>query len=555
MIPNYLWALYIDFSDPSNKFNEDSFEEVKGIQRAPPQNWERNIQPFIKDFFLNFIVTADNWDHRFICNKEDVYYWMFNTSEVMQSDKEIEGDQKALFNILHHNYIKPAHKSDVIRYFLLKYYGGLWIDSTTILFENPYKFIGPYDCIIPYMGTSFGLKLVFAEFLKFQYTNKFIDKNSFISKINYDTKKVHFIPENYFLGSVKYHPIMVDVLNQLKELWSDKNLLTLTSEDAITDFLAEYIREISYNKLFTYTDDKLDYLAKNSLNIWKWNTYLFNYIQLYIAIMNYKCKKYNSIDNCYKERFEEQALWDKGWKEFTNALCIVPESEFNVCNNLQLKCKDNNLILLLAVTYARLFRFSPQKDDERWQAGFKKSFIQNKVYDIIRKSEDCKDLQCKEKLRMEFIETMTKNQIPFVKVSSSSVKYPKQKHMFWNMLEIMLGKPIFTSYRWRDWELSKPPPDPTLTDQQLLLPMHNVTTHMAPPPPSPPPPMFSPGRAVSEPARTTVFGGKSRKKKRADKYNKKLTKKRGRKHRKSKRQAKVSNKRGTRKITDRKILM
>ena len=99
MIPNYLWALYIDFSNPSNKFNEDSFEEVKGIQRALPQNWEKNVQPFIKDFFLNFIKTADNWDHRFICTKEDVYYWMFNTSEVMQSDKEIEGDQKALFNV------------------------------------------------------------------------------------------------------------------------------------------------------------------------------------------------------------------------------------------------------------------------------------------------------------------------------------------------------------------------------------------------------------------------------------------------------------------------
>jgi hypothetical protein len=111
-IPNIIWSLWINFDnlDGDQVLDDSIMFFVENIKRLHPEPlWAYNIIQSLKDI------------EKFLEEYEDI-----EIIKIIMMDKNI----------------KPAHKSDFIRFILLKYYGGYWLDITTFI-------VAPLDEIIP----------------------------------------------------------------------------------------------------------------------------------------------------------------------------------------------------------------------------------------------------------------------------------------------------------------------------------------------------------------------------------------------------------------------
>lgn len=105
-------------------------------------------------------------------------------------------------------FIKPAHYSDIIRLTLLKYYGGVWLDSTIFL-SNP----------IP-------KKLIDSDVFMFQRSNLALNKDFWVefNPMYFSwgcNHKVNVL--NSFISAKKENPLISELLSALMDFWYFNN--------------------------------------------------------------------------------------------------------------------------------------------------------------------------------------------------------------------------------------------------------------------------------------------------------------------------------------------
>jgi hypothetical protein len=382
-IPKIIWVLWIDF-------NNDTSRDLDSLDES------------IRIYITNMINTQPTFEIRYILSKTHLENFIEKTG--------MEINEK-MWNIIDNAVISPAHKSDVIRFYLLNEYGGIWIDTTTILFYDLSKLIGEYDLVLPYMSITKAIELFFDVYNPTTIYNnanegKKINENITNTMTIINTCK--YVPENYFIATVPRHSVVNNILNSLLQFWHVKP----SNKDELKQKLVDEMFRLVYGDMFV--DDTYDYTrtATNFLDIWSQASYLFNYVQLY----NELCSFCNVPDKEFEKTYDFETNPNEKKDDYIFTVCNdnTPQNDF--CNDIVCKSKK---IKLFSAAYLRLFRWTiPNLNNEP-------------VIELLLQKSTTKQ---------EFISKMKELNIAFLKMSSFTRNSPLVGRVFAKISETSGGK-------------------------------------------------------------------------------------------------------------------
>lgn len=372
-VPKIIHCLWLDFNN-----KKDGNIEGLGL-------FINRIIDLHQDYKLNFIFNYDKCIRDI--EKYEEYDW--------------------IIKILNNNYIGPAHKSDVLRFFYLYTMGGVWLDISTFIIspieEIRLKNLYGFTCFyIPHKIAQYWVinpLSVLSNILDTCHFEKIIDatiKEQPLLKKNID---YNFIPENYFIIAPKNHNVCKIILNNFYIFY--KNIEDFDSYKSVNNLNNEYIHRLFnfvYNKnendifksssfkyknksildfdkctpFYIHIQEQLTFIYNNKekrerfLNEIYNGGYLFNYFMLYIAILehyNKYTRKYVLDDNYRNRETALNNIYDNN-KTFINLLCKNNEDDRDILNCSDIlyihKYNNNNKdkLLLLSATYNRAIRWS-----------------------------------------------------------------------------------------------------------------------------------------------------------------------------------------------------
>jgi hypothetical protein len=357
-IPKIIWALWCNFDTKTNGKLTPSVEYFKNriIEQHLESEWKINI------------ITS--WDKL-------ISYISKNP---------------VLLEILNNKFIIPAHKTDAIRFFLLQEYGGFWLDISTFLFTSLdiYYEKQPNATFIGYYTPPFMVEEIMFSSLgdmfdsvKYdQVVKKFKTIQTDYIKLNEKYINYPFIPENFFIASIPKHPIISEILKNMLKFWEDSMPLITDKEtlchqiNLLMNDLAEQvftIKHLNNDLIKSYTNDDItnNNFLKNILND-QWHCgYIFNYIQMYIAVVNYI--EQNNLQITQEENAKELKT------DYNQDLCSI-DNNINACKNIvATNIKDKTVIYLLSLSHNRLIKWANTMDE---RISFDNTYISNLLNDI-----------------------------------------------------------------------------------------------------------------------------------------------------------------------------
>jgi hypothetical protein len=355
-IPKIIWAVWCDFKNKKDGVLNERLTYFKQRIISQHNGWQINI--------------ISSWD-------ELIGYVREN---------------KILLELLNNEFVGGAHKSDFIRFFLLNKFGGFWLDISTFLFTslNIYYTVQPNATFIGYYTPPFMVEEIIFSSLGDMFDNvkyneivkKFKSKQTEYIKLNDKYDKYPFIPENFFIASVPNHPVTSDIFQQLSDFWS------LALPDIISDetlcyeinklmnVLASEIFDLNtldftlintFNQNTDITDKKFS--MKLLDNVWHCG-YVFNYLQMYKAIVNYIINSKNTIT-------QEQNI-NEFKSEYNQDLCSS-DGAINACQNIVVKEENGNTLYLLSLSYNRLIKWANTMNE---RITFDNTYIRKMIDDV-----------------------------------------------------------------------------------------------------------------------------------------------------------------------------
>lgn len=367
-LPKKIWGLWCDFK---NKKDGDVNKEYI-------------------DFFINRIKSLhDNtWEVTIITE------W----SKLLDITKE----DTMLTQLIYNEYVEAAHKSDAIRYYILKKFGGFWIDVSTFLVQSldylHQKFTNDkitFSCYyIPMQDTATLLFKPTSELydvLPYSKLEK-VRMEQYL-KLNDSYSKFNFITENYFIAATPNHPIIINTYNILMKFWQD-SLPTITKENlcyTLNKYMNSLVKTIFDTKLInmalinlfennnTSSNNIESKLLENTWNC----SYLFNYLQLYIAMCSYinESKNYQIIKS--QETTQMKAL------PYYQDLCDTDK-----CSDIYIKMNQGSIYLFSGI-YVRVAKWANTSEE---RTTWKNTFILDQLQQITddasakRFLENCKNV-------------------------------------------------------------------------------------------------------------------------------------------------------------------
>ena len=99
-------------------------------------------------------------------------------------------------------------------------------------------------------------------------------------------------------------------------------------------------------------------VRKRILKEYFWDSYFFNYLQLYLAVLKYSTDNRGVLENIENSEIKEQVMDLDKLSSFSKELC-----HSNSCNNKVIKFEDNKKnINLLSAAYNRLSKWSNESE-------------------------------------------------------------------------------------------------------------------------------------------------------------------------------------------------
>jgi Capsular polysaccharide synthesis protein len=349
-IPHIIWALWLDFNNTQTR--PDLSDVMLYINRI------KQLHPHEKGWTVKIITE---WD------------------ELV----ELTCASPMLGRLLENKFVGAAHKSDAIRMYLLKTHGGIWVDLSTFLVSPLDDIIAREHSFICFYASQLDAREWFFANLSEVYEHLgYLDRltswtaaeENFISLKD---PRFNFIPENYFICSSVNHEIISHIYSQLERFWNDT--LSLIDEAEGTEgkktlcfyqslYVSKLIRDIfDVNILNFEMLDKLDLFqtynpvaVKNLDSIISSCGYLFNYLQMYLAIKTY-CEKNDFVRMNY-------ISFDKPDAKAFSELCTGRTD----CDDIEIQFGDvAKNILLMSATYNRAGKWSNNQSDRfTWENSY-----------------------------------------------------------------------------------------------------------------------------------------------------------------------------------------
>ena len=355
-IPKIIWAIWCNFTKKENGELTDQLIYFKDriIQQHP--EWQVNI------------ITE--WD---------ILIGYINENPL-------------LLDLINNPIVIAAHKSDLIRFFLLNKFGGFWIDLSTFLFTslNIYYEKQPNAKFICYYTPPFMVEeILFSSLnemfdsIKFnEIVQKFKPKQNRYIDLNDEYKNYQFIPENFFIACTPGHPIVDSIFNQMTTFWEatlpyieNKQTLCYHINLLMKQLGGEVflINNLDYDLTKTYSSNDItnkEFLYHSLDNVWHCG-YVFNYLQMYIAIVNYiKAQNLTITQETNQNELTNQ---------YTGDLCSI-DGNINACKNIIATDEsDGSTLYLLSLSYNRLIKWANTMDD---RISFDNTYISNLVDNI-----------------------------------------------------------------------------------------------------------------------------------------------------------------------------
>jgi hypothetical protein len=364
MIPKIIWALWLGDMEESIVFYKKRIEDLhRGGE------WQINI------------ITDKLYLER-----------MFN-----------QHNETFMTELLNHPVIDFAKKSDAIRFFLLKYYGGFWIDLSTFLFssldsyyndDEEKSFIGMYT-------QSYMVERIFVD--SFNKMSDGVNTQLFLSeeyhrlqsrhiKLKNEYKAFPFIPESFFVACEPNHKITENIFSQLKKFWT-LNLREIDSKQTLCQKMNDLMNTLShkvfdidileYELIDNFPDDNSDenlIKFKNEMKNRMWNcAYIYIYLQMYIALVDYiKAGSNPSITQS-----EGDISSDFKYKD---ELCTFDQkSNINFCKTITIKrTEETKTISLVPLSLYRLIKWG---NTEHERVTFEKTQIYESLKDVETRDE------------------------------------------------------------------------------------------------------------------------------------------------------------------------
>lgn len=354
-IPKIIWALWCNFNNKSDGVLDENLMYFKNRIISQHPDWQVNI------------ITS----------------W----ANLMDYIRE----NQILTQIVNNEFIGGAHKSDSIRFFLLQKFGGFWIDISTFLFTplDIYYDIQPKATFIGYYTPPFIIEEIIFNSLSEMFdsvkyssvVDKFKNKQTEFIKLNEKYKKYPFIPENFFIASIPKHPVISNIFQQLMVFW-DSAIPKIFSSDTLCYEINKLmnsmsseifvINNIDYELANTFNADEItnpDFSMKILNNVWHCG-YVFNYLQMYKAIVNY-------IENNNATIMQEDNLrvFDK---EYNKDLCSI-DGEIDSCKNIIVTTSDENVLYLVSLSHNRLIKWANTLDE---RLTFDNTYISKMIHQV-----------------------------------------------------------------------------------------------------------------------------------------------------------------------------
>lgn len=382
-IPKKIWTLWLNFNKHEN-----------GILTSDLEFFVNRIK------FLHPVSESESWEVNVITKFDDLYSLINNK----------ETTNKFIIDVIKNKFIGPAHKSDLIRYYLLKTYGGYWIDiSTFLIFSLDQMKITKDSSFVCYYAPTIDVsEWLFSSLGNMYESINYKDRiekwtvieDNFIKLKDSYKQKLNVMPENYFIGAKIEHEIINNVFNLLKTFWSsnidtlnDEQLGEIEGKKILCNIQSKYIYELivkiyNINKLSliplldftlieTFDVDKTDAIDKLIINKSIADCgYLFNYLQLYIGIYKYLTNKHNITDTNIHIRNKLDIPYEKD-------LCINDNCNdliINITNNESTDLVDK--IVLLSATFNRLGKWSDSRNE---RLSYDNTYIGEKIKTIMDK--------------------------------------------------------------------------------------------------------------------------------------------------------------------------
>lgn len=278
-----------------------------------------------------------------------------------------------LVDLINHKYVGPAHKSDALRYYYLYKMGGIWIDISTFL-------VSPLDDLVSknrngftcyYMPSdicaSWIIKTysgIYEDITIDEYNQKLLPHQS--KYIRFKNTSLNFVTENYFLISSKSNEIPKMVLAQLETFWTSEMVNIKSQQDknyAINKLVFNLLERLfiideSISKKFK---DFLTFLpdSKRSILDVLLDGYIFNYLQLYLAIEKYSQRNHGTLKNIELSKNRRDTIELDKLSSFSNGICYN-----SYCNDKVIEMRDTDKnVNLLSASYNRLIKWSDTREN------------------------------------------------------------------------------------------------------------------------------------------------------------------------------------------------
>lgn len=272
-------------------------------------------------------------------------------------------DQPWIREIVENKNIGAAHRSDVLRFYLLYKHGGVWMDISTFFVVSVDELVqkngSGFTCFyVPCeLGQSWMVKPVSAlyDLVSLEQFNAVVSQLSSGMSAMY----AHFpyVPENYFLVSAPKHPIVLTVLRMFRRFYETADL---SSKDKVRTANCRYTFEMFITVFSTdsgiaqrvagmmngrpYTDET-DALLSGIFD----GGYLFNYLMLLISIADHTRHTHTVL---VPSKTREAVVKETGG--MGTSMC-----RGNACYDLEIRGAG---VMLLSASYNRLGKWSDNLD-------------------------------------------------------------------------------------------------------------------------------------------------------------------------------------------------
>ena len=307
--------------------------------------------------------------------------------------QEIESDlvnRPYMLNYIRNPFCNGANKSDCLRFHILEKYGGIWVDLSTYFIKplddlyNKYNSAFTTIYMPPYDMFMWNIKPLGQQYEAITVKEKI--KDVYPSLHNIIKNSSDFICESYFIMSPAHHPILINILEQMENIWTIEKVDQIVNKDTHCSYVNLIMNDLT-QKIYNIDPEVLKLLNYN-ISIYDCG-YLWIYFVITIAVNNF-INNNNLIK--YENRLtqKQKNVMNKISSDISTYMCTE-----STCKDITWK-DDLGIpnVHFISASWARLVKWSDTRENRlNWETTFLGNLINESYTNYISSTDFLQKLE------------------------------------------------------------------------------------------------------------------------------------------------------------------